>query len=62
MKQNKHHKEILTSIKPKDTMRVYVYNIKGGIKQDGWSKYGFVVKRLKEMEVNVIGLAETNIP
>eukprot|EP00957_Ditylum_brightwellii_P046686 3542831-Ditylum_brightwellii.AAC.1 len=41
---------------------VYFHNINGGIKRDGWSKFGFAVRKLREMEVDIIGLAKTNIP
>eukprot|EP00957_Ditylum_brightwellii_P082169 6248231-Ditylum_brightwellii.AAC.1 len=62
MRENKYHGEILTQIKDEDTLNVYFHNINGGMKRDGWSKYGFAVRKLRKMEVDIIGLAETNIP
>ena len=62
MRNNEHHREILTKLKDDNTMRLYFQNINGGLKKDGWSKFRYVVKRLKEKNVEFIGLAETNIP
>eukprot|EP00957_Ditylum_brightwellii_P205379 15343633-Ditylum_brightwellii.AAC.1 len=53
---------ILNSIKDEDTIQFNFKNINRGLKKKGWGKYKYKLKRLKELKVEIIALAEKNIP
>eukprot|EP00957_Ditylum_brightwellii_P030593 2318405-Ditylum_brightwellii.AAC.1 len=43
-------------------MQFYFQNINGSLKKGGWGKYEYTLKRVKELEIEIIGLVETNMP
>eukprot|EP00957_Ditylum_brightwellii_P114359 8719742-Ditylum_brightwellii.AAC.1 len=61
-KRNAYHREILTKLKEENTMRLYFQIIIGGLKKGRWGKYKYALKQLKDLEVDVLGFAETNLP
>eukprot|EP00957_Ditylum_brightwellii_P119010 9076675-Ditylum_brightwellii.AAC.1 len=62
MKKNEYLGEILSKIKEEEVMRIYFQTFNGGLKKNGWGKYEWALKHLREKEVDVVGFAETNIP
>eukprot|EP00957_Ditylum_brightwellii_P173284 13192506-Ditylum_brightwellii.AAC.1 len=43
-------------------MRLYFQNINGRLKEAGWAEYEEAMKKLKDLQVDVFGFAEKNLP
>ena len=51
----------ILSPKPNDTMRLYFQNINGVQSATNWNKWRDIVSTMSEHQVDIMGLAETNI-
>jgi hypothetical protein len=60
-KENLPYGDLLQTAKQKNTIRIFFQNVNGIYKFKSWSSLKQATHHLKEMSIDVIGLAETNL-